>query len=359
MLIAPVVEQTPDTAEPTETPEPTPTPQPTQRRNLYEDFDKVEVEKDWQDDFFTSFTESGMTMFDIAVKISFLSLFIEVKEDMEMLDEEEDMPEPETTPAPLPTSNIEPQPDNPTVATTPVQMQSPDTTAEENDEEDYEGDIDINQGEAVALDTDANSDPVDYEKLAPIPKSLSVHGRDMFGVLSRLDGLSSKGFSEPTFLINYIRQPHVPFLFAKDGSKLPGNAIYYWKNPNYYLGQHKFITTHMMHVIDTIIESDPDCVIIFQSDHGLRYRMMVFDTPVPKDRLDQYYVTNFVYYRGQKLNIEGLSPVNTYRTVLSKLGLDMPLVKDPRALDLRGEEYGVPAGDFRLTNLDKNITISN
>ncbi len=334
------------------TPAPTVTPNPAPYINIYEDFDQVETEKDWRDDFFTSYTESGQTMYDLAVKMSVLSLFVEVVPDMEMLDDDEDEGYPEIT---------EPLQPSAAQSSFDVDLNPSDTSAvvsngdDDYDDEDYddEDDLEGDDSEPVMLDSDAASDPVPYDQLVPIPKRISVHGRDMYGVLSRLDLLRTKGFKQPTFLFNYIRQPHVPFMFDKYGNALPSNVKYHWKNPNYYLGQLKFITTHMMHVIDTLLETDPDCVIIVQSDHGLRYRMLVFDTPVPKDKKDQYYVTNFVYYRGQKLDIEGLSPINTYRTVLTKLGLDMPFVEDPRALQFRDQKYGIPDDDPRLNNVIK------
>ncbi len=341
------------TDEPVNTPVPTVTPAPTPRRDMYQDFETVEVETDWRDVFFTSFTENDETMYDLAVQMSVLSLFLEKMSDRGMLDDEDDIPEidePLQTPEVMPSLNPDPSISD-TPAATPSTEPYDGEDYEDGEDDDYEN---VDHGEAAPLDTDAASDPVSYDELLPIPKKLSVHARDMYDVLKRLDGLQAKGFAQPTFLFNYIRQPHVPFMFDKYGKALPTNVKYWWKNPNYYLGQLKFITTHMMHVIDILLETDPDCVIIIQSDHGIRYRQLVFDTPAEKDEKDQYYVLNFVYYRGQKLDIEGLSPVNTYRTVLTKLGLDMPLVQDPRALEFRGQKYGIPDDDPRLRNINNN-----
>lgn len=337
---------------PTATPASTATPVPTPRRDMYQDFDNLEFETDWRDDFFTGSTEGGQTMYDLAIKISVLSLFVEVMPEMEQLDDDEYMPqtEEELVPTAAPPSSS-PVPDNSDTPSSTAGIEDYVEGYEDDYGEDYEN---VNQGETAPLNPDAASDPASYNELVPIPKHLSVHARDMYGVLSRLDQLQAKGFAQPTFLINYIRQPHVPFMFDKYGNKLPSDVKYWWKNPNYYLGQLKFITTHLMHIVDILLETDPDCVIIIQSDHGLRYRQLVFDTPVPRDKKDQYYILSFVYYRGQILDIEGLSPINTYRTVLTSLGLDMPLVEDPRAFEFRGQKYGIPDDDPRLTNINNN-----
>lgn len=175
-------------------------------------------------------------------------------------------------------------------------------------------------------------DPVPYNKLVPLRRTTSGRPARMLKVFDTLDRFKKEGFVEPTVLFNYMCAPHVNFAYTANGT-LQKSLNRSWKTPSIYLGYLKYITTRAMNVVDNILATDPDSIIIIQSDHGVRYRQLVFVPRKNKSVRDQYYVLNAVYYRGQQLSIEGLSPVNTMRTILAKLGHpDMPLTADPRAL---------------------------
>ena len=66
-----------------------------------------------------------------------------------------------------------------------------------------------------------------------------------------------------------------------------------------------------------------------QSDHGVRYHPdgVPPHTFIIKET-DMRSILNAVYFEGKPLNIEGLSAVNTWRIILNKLGVDIPLLDD-------------------------------
>ena len=80
----------------------------------------------------------------------------------------------------------------------------------------------------------------------------------------------------------------------------------------------------MIRIIENIIENDPEAVVLLMSDHGARSRSE-FTIEMKTNPL------NAVYFRGEKLDIEGLSSVNTLRTILNRLlQLDLPMVNVPQ-----------------------------
>ena len=57
-------------------------------------------------------------------------------------------------------------------------------------------------------------------------------------------------------------------MFREDGSALPENQWHNWKDKQLYIGQLKYISQTIENVIQNIKESDPDALVIIQSDHG-------------------------------------------------------------------------------------------
>lgn len=130
-----------------------------------------------------------------------------------------------------------------------------------------------------------------------------------------------------TFTLAYFCLPHSPFIVDEEGREV-GLGGYVgsesWSNKDYYLGQFKYTTSKLMlPILDTIVTDDPDAVIILMSDHGAR------GTPGVTWEMKTNSL-NTVYYRGQDMEIEGLSNVNTLRTVLNRLfSLDYEMVDIP------------------------------
>lgn len=117
--------------------------------------------------------------------------------------------------------------------------------------------------------------------------------------------------------ICHVDCPHEPFHFDRNGRVYEVPSMN-WKDPEYYLGQYIFTTNQMREIVNSIVNNDPGSIIILQSDHGARASSDP-DLYMEKFTLeDMSHIFNAVYFRGEKLDIEGLSGVNTLRLVFNK-----------------------------------------
>ena len=128
----------------------------------------------------------------------------------------------------------------------------------------------------------------------------------------------------PTFTFFYIISPHAPFIFDEFGESVnPINQRNY-ENPQFYLGQLRFITSQIKETVEFLMENDPDSVIILMSDHGARFNI---------ENNEEYYMLNIlnaVYFRGEEIEeIDGLSGANTLITIFNRLlGTELSLSED-------------------------------
>jgi hypothetical protein len=154
---------------------------------------------------------------------------------------------------------------------------------------------------------------------------------NMLKIFDYYENPANYAASAPRVTYTYLMTPHVPFLFNQYGGILPNSQRINWEDTNVYLNQYKFVTKHMMAMISTIIENDPESIIIVMSDHGIRYHAdcNLKHTFYVTDK-DSCRIMNAVYVKGQKLDIEGLSGVNTLRLIVRLYGLqNYPPINDP------------------------------
>ena len=137
------------------------------------------------------------------------------------------------------------------------------------------------------------------------------------------------------FTMGFFSLPHSQFIFKADGGPVAHEDSDDWRNPNNYFEQFKYTTTLMEDLLSSIIENDPNCVIIVQSDHSCRLRIHQrdrFQIPIedfPAEMENIRACFNTVYYMGEELDIEGLSGTNTLIEVTNKLlGENTPRVPD-------------------------------
>lgn len=147
--------------------------------------------------------------------------------------------------------------------------------------------------------------------------SYSEDQKDIINALNYMknpDNFSQSG----CFTIGHIICPHTPFYFDKNGSpySIPQSN---WRDPKYYLEQYVFITKQIIEIVDSIIENDPESIIIIQSDHSARASTdaEIFLEMFALDDISNIF--NAVYVKGKELNIEGLSGVNTLRLLLNEI----------------------------------------
>lgn len=131
------------------------------------------------------------------------------------------------------------------------------------------------------------------------------------------------------FTMFYLMFPHEPFIFDEDGHARSHKDFQNWENLKFYLGQYIYATKLIRQQIETIIENDPDCIIILQSDHSAR--AISKNASITVSIIDRKNILNAVYYRGLSFEeIKGQSGLNTQRLIFSRLfALDLPLLEVP------------------------------
>lgn len=132
---------------------------------------------------------------------------------------------------------------------------------------------------------------------------------------------------DPTMTMVYIQCPHAPCILDKNGKLVDDweNVGWMWGRFELYLGQLEFVSNYILEVVEGIQKNDPDALIILQSDHGCRqakhyYEMGRWETyDAPTENLYMQNILNCVYYQGQSFPIEGLTGINTLRTILNQV----------------------------------------
>jgi hypothetical protein len=121
------------------------------------------------------------------------------------------------------------------------------------------------------------------------------------------------------FVYAHILTPHTPFVFDEKGGNVPVSELYNWRDKKYYLNQYIYATNQIMIVLKNIVDSDPNSIIIVQSDHSARGSSEQ-DLQGMFDDTDKTQILNAVYYRGENIGeIKGQSGQNTIKIVLNKL----------------------------------------
>ena len=162
--------------------------------------------------------------------------------------------------------------------------------------------------------------------------NLSGHtGRDSIRVIFdwALDADNLKS-GQPSCTVIYNQCPHRPYIFDRDGNAVPGEHHRDIEDKRYYLDQLIFATSQLENMCRSIVENDPDSIIILQSDHGMRSVANI-------TYLDETNILNAVYFRGEEIGeIDGKNGLNTWIAVLRKqFGLDITDVEEIR----RENEY--------------------
>ena len=89
----------------------------------------------------------------------------------------------------------------------------------------------------------------------------------------------------------------------------------------------------MQKISTKIISDDPNSIIIFMSDHSMRFMYMYHDRTFP----DYGKIFNSIYYQGKELpfELEGLSGPNTLRLLANELlGTQFDLIEDPNLMEM-------------------------
>ncbi len=155
--------------------------------------------------------------------------------------------------------------------------------------------------------------------------SASSEKDSILSVFESVENIAQYKTKKPSFTAIYLRSPHAPYLFDRNGGLVPEAN---WKNrtdKKYYLDQLVFVSKHLEKMCRSILVSDPDSIIVLQSDHGQRHAANV-------TYLDTTNILNAVYFRGKNIDeITDRNGMNTWITVLNRqFNLNLPAVEEKR-----------------------------
>lgn len=146
---------------------------------------------------------------------------------------------------------------------------------------------------------------------------------------------------EPVFVFAHFLVPHPPFVIDADGAcKTAGQARSASRRDN-YIAQLEYTNSAILKLIHTLMDKNPDSVIILQSDEGpwpnkyageeithfgADVTSVDWNIVAPDDLREKMAILNAIYLPG-KPNIsikDDFSPVNTFRLILREY-FDQPL----------------------------------
>jgi len=135
---------------------------------------------------------------------------------------------------------------------------------------------------------------------------------------------SSKLQPNYLFTFGYFSTPHLPWVVDEYGRSINPIDRENWENSKGYCGQFKFTSKKIIEIMKSLVETDPDSIIIIQSDHGFRKSSKTNNNgskylDSEKEDFLQRNILNAVYYKGEVFEIESLSGINTLIKVFNSL----------------------------------------
>lgn len=169
-------------------------------------------------------------------------------------------------------------------------------------------------------------------------------GHQLKHLFSLMESCTDYVEKQPTMTISYVQCPHYPFIFDAQGNITPRAPDF--ADKSIYLDQLTYLNTVLETSVSNILEKDPNSLIFIQSDHGARYpgQMLIYNGGPDYDPvLETPYMQNAlncVYLGGKRLDIEGLSGINTLRTIMNQeFGTDFPMLTQPEGYTCYGKSW--------------------
>ena len=150
----------------------------------------------------------------------------------------------------------------------------------------------------------------------------------------------------PSCTVIYIKCPHTPIWFDRYGNDVPEAYRKEWKDKHYYLDQLVYTSGRLQQICGAILASDPDSIILLQSDHGKR-------TVANVTWLDLTNILNAVYFRGEPIpEIMDQNALNTWIAVLRKqFRLALPDAEELRLENRYRADYYDPEDEDPIRGL--------
>lgn len=184
----------------------------------------------------------------------------------------------------------------------------------------------------------------------PVGDPYAAHGRRIMEAFDSLETFT-RG-SAPTFVFAHVLAPHPPFVLARDGSPLAGQArpftftesVSDMTDEEYahgYAEQTRYVLDRMLRVVDMALDRPgPKPVIVIHGDHGPTVRL-------PADRVNDKAVTErmeifaaYYFPDAQEALYPTITPVNAARLLARHyFGVDLPLLPDRAMFSPVGHPY--------------------
>lgn len=182
------------------------------------------------------------------------------------------------------------------------------------------------------------------ERLTGAQPEIVLYRNRVLHTFRELRGLDDR--YSPKFVFAHFISPHPPFVFRRDGS-LNTSKTNTW-NTGYkgvfaightvsreeyqegYRDQVHYLNIELLKTIDSIRDTNPDAIIVLQSDHGPG-SMTDWNDPANTNVHERLAILTAYYFPDgdyDALN-NGMTPVNTFRIIFNKyFGTDMPILEN-------------------------------
>jgi hypothetical protein len=188
--------------------------------------------------------------------------------------------------------------------------------------------IEINDFEKLLLDTTAAKliidlpfvlNPEQAKRLEEILSNPSASHRDrVFYSLNKIPEITET-ISGPKFIYAHIIFPHPPYIVNPEEVSLENSAT---DELTAYAAQIAYLNSRLKGIVESLIEkSDPDPIIIIQSDHGATVDYEALDI----DKSNRLGILNAYYFPQNSSGgnpasqlYSTISPVNTFRTIFDQ-----------------------------------------
>ncbi|HSQ34972.1 MAG TPA: hypothetical protein VLQ89_03170, partial [Candidatus Binatia bacterium] len=131
----------------------------------------------------------------------------------------------------------------------------------------------------------------------------------------------------PKFVLVHLFSPHAPFVFARDGGRVPPEHFTDYSERKYYLEQYLYISRRLAETMEMILrESATAPIIVLQSDHGYRgsFRKPFLHVVSAEEKKKVFLAVNLPGYPQARLD-DRLSPLNVFRIILNHyFGQNLP-----------------------------------
>jgi hypothetical protein len=131
-------------------------------------------------------------------------------------------------------------------------------------------------------------------------------------IIAAVEGLAATKANRPRFVYAHLMMPHDPYVFDRNGNRVPGNVIRDEKTA--YFEQLLFVNKVITNLVPTIQRNaSVPPIIVVQGDHGFRWLGGESGKRESLTILNAYYLPNsspdWVY--------DGITPVNTFRLIFN------------------------------------------